>query len=769
MGTANDLKKHGFSTEDCQWLAELGVSTLTDMQSAGLRALDQRRRKGVFLLGPTSSGKTFLFVLSALKVVAAGGRALLLVTTRSQQAEFARRFLPHFRDRGFRTFPGGEEGALRTGDFDIAVAVYEQAFAALPSLTSSMESRPSIIGLDEFDIAYDKSRGITAATIAKRVICSTKARFLATSAALQPEDDLVVWSGLIALTSGQRGVPLRRGIFSGGDFIYEEYNSGARGKESIVGDFPAMPEQDSLRFLAREMHLRGESSLVFLRDRNSTRRQARQLAHELRSEMKAAAVPAELRLLPETFSRELLCEVVPMGVGFHNADLTAGEREAVERMIVDGRLKSVMCTGTLGRGVNLPIRNVLVEGLRWEEDCDTFGLRAITAEEFESLGGRAGRMGFATGEGRAMVIRPAGIGSGALEELLDMPCCGARRLRSGDETAEALAKTMYVLGSTSVDELARFVSDGPFGITLSREAVAGALKGMEDGSMARLSKGGWQLSKIGAIAVANGLSLDGAMKVAEFLATFDFEKGSAAAWLWEACGLRETASNLPPASPHEAARLIDELGGQESVPVSEVLRFGLDTPVLRRLKGTAALYLKFKGAKEKEIESRAWVSAGVQQVLGKSVGSITRTARSIAHARGQAKAADFLDSILARRAADAEEGDATVVELVIAGQGRDRSGDALIGGKKARLRLATYELLEQLAIACEDGEGWVRGSRLTQDGDSERARKYVSQLRTELKPYVAFNPVENDGEGSYRLSKSFRVMSAPGQKGLSKA
>ncbi|MCL2314050.1 MAG: DUF3516 domain-containing protein, partial [Proteobacteria bacterium] len=90
------------------------------------------------------------------------------------------------------------------------------------------------------------------------------------------------------------------------------------------------------------------------------------------------------------FGKEL-CKLLRHGVGLHHAGLLPKYRRLVERLAQQGLLKVVSGTDTLGVGVNIPIRTVLLTQL-----CKFDGEKTavLSVRDFLQIAGRAGRRGF---------------------------------------------------------------------------------------------------------------------------------------------------------------------------------------------------------------------------------------------------------------------------------------------------------------------------------------------------------------------------------------
>lgn len=97
-----------------------------------------------------------------------------------------------------------------------------------------------------------------------------------------------------------------------------------------------------------------------------------------------------------------LSRLIRHGIGVHHAGMLPKYRRLVERLAQEGLLKVVCGTDTLGVGINVPIRTVLLTGLTKYDGVRT---RRLKAREFHQIAGRAGRPGYDT-VGTVMVQAP---------------------------------------------------------------------------------------------------------------------------------------------------------------------------------------------------------------------------------------------------------------------------------------------------------------------------------------------------------------------------
>lgn len=90
---------------------------------------------------------------------------------------------------------------------------------------------------------------------------------------------------------------------------------------------------------------------------------------------------------------QTLAKLIRQGIGVHHAGLLPRYRRLVERLAQAGLLAVICGTDTLGVGINVPIRTVLLSSLA---KFDGAKMRHLSAREFHQIAGRAGRAGFDT-------------------------------------------------------------------------------------------------------------------------------------------------------------------------------------------------------------------------------------------------------------------------------------------------------------------------------------------------------------------------------------
>lgn len=148
-----------------------------------------------------------------------------------------------------------------------------------------------------------------------------------------------------------------------------------------------------------------------------------------------------------------LNRLVRNGIGVHHAGMLPKYRRLVEKLAQDGLLKVICGTDTLGVGINVPIRTVLLTAL---SKFDGERTRILQAREFHQIAGRAGRAGFDT-QGYAVVQAPEHV----IENRAAERKAAARFANVKDEAERAKRMKQSMKGSKKKTPPAGFVSWGP--------------------------------------------------------------------------------------------------------------------------------------------------------------------------------------------------------------------------------------------------------------------------------------------------------------------
>jgi len=342
------------------WTLDLGLELYEAQEEA---VLELMAGKHLVLATPTGSGKSLVAVAMHLRAMARGEPS---VYTAPIKALVSEKFFELCR------IFGADNVGMLTGDAsinrDAPIVCCTQEVLSNMVLREGGATPYRHVVLDEFHYYADPDRGMAWQI---PLVVMPDATFLLMSATLG--DTTSVEEGLVArtgrevglVTSVERPVPL---TFS----------------------YSLKPIHETISDLISKK--RAPVYLV-----NFSQREASEQAQNLmsvdftpkdRKKEIAAAIKGFRFDSPygKTIQRYLL-----HGVGLHHAGLLPKYRLLVEKLAQQGLLKVVSGTDTLGVGVNVPIRTVLLTKL-----CKFDGqrMRHLSVREFQQVSGRAGRKGF---------------------------------------------------------------------------------------------------------------------------------------------------------------------------------------------------------------------------------------------------------------------------------------------------------------------------------------------------------------------------------------
>jgi len=408
MHNIDILELYGFpESMISRWKAD-GVQSLLPIQFEAIQEHRLFDGNNLVVSAPTSSGKTLIGELAAIYGAISHHKTLYLVPLKALAEEKYQDLRQQCQPHGFRVVISTRDrkehdAALASGDFDIAVVVYEKFFPLVTS-TKQFIDQFGLVVVDELQMLADPNRGAMLELILSWMISlKTGPQIVGLSAVIGNETELPEWLNARFLQSSQRPVELRMGYLYEGRFHYWESNSSKEGEEHWLNGFTGNMFEDTLAAVAHRI-TEGEQCLVFVRDKPGTRKFVERLSEILEPAPAEAAIE-ELLTGEETLSQEHLIAFLRTGVAYHNADLTLFEREVIERNYRAGHIRVLACTTTLAMGVNLPAKNVFLDRERW---CSHNGgrpyLMHLTKGEFANMGGRAGRLGLNNDFGRAIEI-----------------------------------------------------------------------------------------------------------------------------------------------------------------------------------------------------------------------------------------------------------------------------------------------------------------------------------------------------------------------------
>jgi len=344
------------------WAAERGLVLYPHQEEAILELLSG---SNVILATPTGSGKSLVALAAHAKSVAGGGRSWYTAPVKALVSE-------KFFDLCEQLGP--ENVGLLTGDSsvnaDAPVICCTTEILAHVALKDGPEADAETVVLDEFHFYGDPDRG---------------------------------WAWQVPLLELPQSSFLLLSATLGDVRFFREDLTRRTGRPTALVDDAVRPVP--LRFEYRRTLLHHTIEDLLAHDAaplylvNFSQKDAVAMATAMASIVKLddtakEIVSAELAAakLPAGFGRDL-ARLLRNGVGVHHAGMLPRYRRLVERLTQQGLLKVVSGTDTLGVGVNLPIRTVVLTRLYKYDGTET---RLLTAREFHQIAGRAGRAGYDT-------------------------------------------------------------------------------------------------------------------------------------------------------------------------------------------------------------------------------------------------------------------------------------------------------------------------------------------------------------------------------------
>ncbi|WKD59135.1 DEAD/DEAH box helicase [Corynebacterium caspium] len=353
------------------WVTDSGISMYPAQEEAVLGILTG---DNVILSTPTGSGKSLVAIGAHFMALAKGQRTFYTAPIKALVSEKFFSLADIFGPENVGMMTGD---ATVNGDAPIICATAE--IVANIALREGVESRIDQVIMDEFHYYSDPQRGWAWQV---PLLELPKAQFLLMSATLGNtsflEKDLSQRTGRkTTLVSGaERPVPLN---FS---YVYTPVHETV---ENLLkaGEYPICIVHPSQREASERAQSMTSLNLV-----NAAERE------------KIVAEIGDFRF-STTFGRQL-SNLLRRGIGVHHAGMLPKYRRLVEKLSQTGLLKVISSTDTLGVGINIPIRTVLITSL---SKFDGTKQRILKSREFHQVAGRAGRAGFDT-HGNVVVQAP---------------------------------------------------------------------------------------------------------------------------------------------------------------------------------------------------------------------------------------------------------------------------------------------------------------------------------------------------------------------------
>src|SRR5215468_10469496 len=349
------------------WAKEAGFDLYPHQEEALIEIVSGAN---VILSTPTGSGKSLVATAAHLAALATGGRSFYTAPIKALVSEKFFALCDIF---------GPANVGMMTGDGSVnaeapIICCTAEVLANI-ALRDGADADADLVIMDEFHYYADPERGWAWQV---PLIELPKAQFLLMSATLGDvtrfEQDLTRRTGKLTsvVKSAERPVPLTfRFVLEPLHETIEELLAGKQAPIYVVHFTQAAAIEQAQALMSVNVCTRAEKDAIA----------------ELIGRFRFTAG------FGKTLSR-----LVRHGIGVHHAGMLPRYRRLVETLAQAGLLKVICGTDTLGVGINVPIRTVLLTSLSKYDGSVT---RLLQAREFHQIAGRAGRAGF---DDRGMVV-----------------------------------------------------------------------------------------------------------------------------------------------------------------------------------------------------------------------------------------------------------------------------------------------------------------------------------------------------------------------------
>lgn len=322
---------------------------------------------------PTASGKTVLGILSALKTILNGGKAIYAAPLLSIQNEKVKEFKA-FEEHGIKV-------GKHPSNSDLSVMVFE-SFDALTRFSWNVLREVDTLIIDEFHMIGEYSRGPTLeSAITRAKIINPSLRIIALSATLKNIDEIEQWLDGKTVEHDYRPVPLNKEVLDA-----EMFNT--KNKNDVIVKIVEKAIEDNsqaLSFVSTRRFTESLATYVAKKIDKKTTKEQKQKFKQVAD--KLLEVPKKKGSLPTTTCLKL-AEAAEKGVVFHHAGLFNEQKEIIEDEFRNGNILMITATPSLMYGVNLPSKYVVIrDHTRWTSN----GPASIPVFDYEQMSGRAGR------------------------------------------------------------------------------------------------------------------------------------------------------------------------------------------------------------------------------------------------------------------------------------------------------------------------------------------------------------------------------------------
>ena len=410
------LSVYGIEEPVLEAWTERYPSGLNELQLSAINDHGVLSGNSLFVVAPTSAGKTFIGELAAMKAISGGMKAVFLLPYKAlvneKYFDFSELYGATLNLRVIRCSGDWQDQvpAFLRGKYDIAFLTYEK-FLGLSLAAPYILNQIGLVVLDEAQFITESGRGMSVELLLTHLV-SARSRgiapqIVALSAVIGNTNAFEEWLGAKLLVMSTRPIPLIEGVIDRTGIHTRRAGDGDQEAEFLPRaeirqrrDKPS--SQDLIVPLVRKLVRAGEKIIVFRNARGPASGAAEYLAAELGLDP-ATAVLNSLPTQDLSTTSERLRVALRGGVAFHTSDLSREERAAVEAGFrkQDGGIHVLVATTTVAAGVNTPASTVIIVETAFYGGEE--GETPFTVAQYKNMAGRAGRLGFET-EGKAFII-----------------------------------------------------------------------------------------------------------------------------------------------------------------------------------------------------------------------------------------------------------------------------------------------------------------------------------------------------------------------------
>ena len=473
------LEGYGFDSSTLDLWANQMLG-LNELQLAAINDHGVLDGKSLLVAAPTGAGKTMVGELAAMRAVADGSRAIMLLPLKAlvnDKYEYMTRAYGEAVQVVRATGDHGDQvGALLSGQYDIALLTYEK-FMSLALGSPHVMRGLSVVVVDEVQMLGDLHRGASLEFLLTLLRSGlgrlSSPQIVALSAVIGDTRGFERWLGGSLLLTTERPVPLKESVLdASGSIRTREPN----GRESHTAGFVqpryvsgSQSNKPWVIPLVQRLVSEGKKVIVFRALRGDTVGAALYLSQAL-GLPPATETLAQLPVGDRSTASEDLRRCLQGGIAFHNSDLDRDERVALETTFRDqaSSLRVIVATTTLAMGVNTPAEAVVIAGLKHPGRTS----KPYRIAEYKNMAGRAGRLGHVEA-GEAYIVATSDLGPGHAWQHYVMgepEPIESHFLAGSTDPQTLLVRSLVALGSTVVESDLLDLLNNSFAIWLRTEA-----------------------------------------------------------------------------------------------------------------------------------------------------------------------------------------------------------------------------------------------------------------------------------------------------------